>query len=316
MRSAARGGGRRVIIIALAANLVVAIAKLIAGLVTGSVAMLAEAGHSFADSLNQILLGVSLGRGSVPADALHPFGHGRERFLWAFFAAMTSFLVGGCLSIGLAIWKLAEGGSNGDVRIAWVVLIVAFAADGTSFVQGLRQARVEAEGHGLPLITHLLRSSDPVLRAVVVEDVAGLIGVVLAAGGLTLSSLAGSGVPDAMASLLIGILLAISAVGLAQPLAGFLVGRSLPAERLRQVYDEIIAASAIEAVLVVRAVYVGPDEVIVAAKVRPATSLTVRQLTEAMDALDVRLRSTFPEVADVFLDVTTFAVDVTRARSG
>jgi cation diffusion facilitator family transporter len=277
--------------------------------------MLAEAGHSFADSLNQILLGVSLGRGGVPADALHPFGHGRERFLWALFAAMTSFLIGGCLSIGLAIWKLAEGGSNGDVLIAWVVLVVAFAADGTSFVQSLRQARVEAEGHGLPLLMHLLRSSDPVLRAVVVEDGAGLIGILLAAGGLLLSGWVGSGVPDAIASLLIGILLAISAVGLAQPLVDLLVGRSLSAERLRQVYDVMTAARAIEAVLVLRAMYIGPDEVIIAAKVRPATSLTVRQLTQAMDALDVRLRSTFPEVADVFLDVTTFAVDVTDNSS-
>jgi cation diffusion facilitator family transporter len=312
MRNAARGGGRRVIVIALTANLVVAIAKLIAGLVSGSVALLAEAGHSFADSLNQILLGVSLGRGGVPADARHPFGHGRERFLWAFFATMTSFLVGGCLSIGLAIWKLAAGGPNGDVLIAWVVLVVAFAADGTSFVQSLRQSRLEAEGHGLPLVIHLLRSSDPVLRAVVVEDGAGLIGVVLAAGGLLLSNWVGSGVPDAIASLLIGILLAISAVGLAQPLVDFLVGRSLPTERLRQVHETIVAAPGIEAVLVLRAIYVGPDEVIIAAKVRPTTRLTVRQLTEAMDALDVRLHATFPEVADVFLDVTTFTVDVAQ----
>src|SRR5215213_7934426 len=104
LRSATQSTGKRVVLVALGANLVVAAAKLIAGLLSGSVAMLAEAAHSLADSLNQVLLGVSLRRGGVPADPLHPLGHGRERFLWAFLAAIASFLIGGCVSIGLAIW--------------------------------------------------------------------------------------------------------------------------------------------------------------------------------------------------------------------
>ena len=129
----------------------------------------------------------------------------------------------------------------------------------------------------------LLRASDPTLRAVVVEDGAALIGLGLAACGLALSSVMGSEVPDALASLLIGILLAFTAFGLAVPLAGFLVGRSLPAERLQDLYEMLIGAPAIEEVLTLQAVYTGPEEAIVAAKVHPIADLTVDQLARAMD---------------------------------
>src|SRR5436190_12180866 len=109
VRSAAGGETSRTITIALLANLVLAVAKLAAGLLSGSAALLAEAAHSLADSLNEVFLGVSIVRGGVPADLAHPFGHGRERFLWAFMAAIASFLIGGCVSIGLAIWAFLKG---------------------------------------------------------------------------------------------------------------------------------------------------------------------------------------------------------------
>jgi cation diffusion facilitator family transporter len=294
------------VLIALGANLVVAVAKLIAGLLSGSVAMLAEAGHSLADSLNQVLLGISLRRGGVPADSLHPFGHGRERFLWAFLAALASFLIGGCVSIGLAIWELIVGGETGDLRLAWVVLAIALVADGTSLVQGVRQARQEAASHNVALLRYLLRASDPILRAVIVEDGAAVLGLGLAAGGLVLSDRTGSHIPDALASLFIGILLALTAVGLALPLAGFLIGRSLPPERLQELHATLAAAPAIDEILTVQAVYTGPEEAIVAAKVHPRPGVTIDQLTGAMDALDQTIRATFPEVADVFLDVTSY----------
>jgi divalent metal cation (Fe/Co/Zn/Cd) transporter len=169
----------RVIVIALAANLVVAVAKLAAGMLTGSAALVAEAGHSFADSLNEVLLAVSLRRGNVPADAAHPLGHGRERFLWAFMAAIASFLIGGCLSIALGIQKLLDGGTEGNLLVGWVVLAL-------------------------------------------------------------------------------------------------------------------------------QAVYTGPDQVIVAAKVRPVSALTIPELTHAMDEVDHAMRSSFPRVADVYVDVTAF----------
>src|SRR5437588_6173401 len=130
LRRASAGERPRVIAIALAANLIVALAKLLAGIVTRSAALLAEAGHSFADSLNEVLLGVSLWRGNVPADLAHPLGHGRERFLWAFMAAVASFLIGGCLSIALGVEKLVLGGTESHLLVGRLVLGVAFVADG------------------------------------------------------------------------------------------------------------------------------------------------------------------------------------------
>src|SRR4051794_35107909 len=103
LQSTAEGESARTILVALVANIVIAVAKLVAGLISGSAALLGEAGHSFADSVNEVMLGYSLRRGRLPADATHPLGHGRERFLWAFLAAIASFLIGGCLSVALAI---------------------------------------------------------------------------------------------------------------------------------------------------------------------------------------------------------------------
>jgi len=189
------------------------------------------------------------------------------------------------------------------------VLAVAFVADGASLLQRLRQARREAQERGVPLAHYLLQSSDPALRAVVVEDSAALVGVALAAAGLLLSQLVGNNTPDAFASLLIGVLLAVTAFGLARPLADFLIGRSLPAERLQQVSTILSNDPAVEEVLALQAVYIGPLEVVVAAKVHPAPGLTIEQLTGAVDGLDQALRTMLPEVADVFIDVTSYRLD-------
>src|SRR5436305_7812503 len=151
LQSQARGQGARTIAVALLANLFVAAAKLAAGLLSGSAALLAEAGHSLADSVNEVFLGISLRRGNVPADLVHPLGHGRERFLWAFMAAIASFLIGGCLSIGLAIRELVEGGSTGNLLVGWVVLAIALAAGGMSVLQSLGQGRRQARERGQAL---------------------------------------------------------------------------------------------------------------------------------------------------------------------
>ena len=155
----------RTIIVALLANLVIATAKLIGGLVSGSTGMLAEAAHSAADSVNEIFLAVGLHRDRQPADAKHPLGHGRERFLWAFMAAIASFLIGGCLSIAMAIAQLKAGHPAPSGVAAWIILAVSFAADGTSWMQSMRQARRQAKEYKLTVWRYILRSSDPVVRA-------------------------------------------------------------------------------------------------------------------------------------------------------
>jgi len=285
---------------------VIAVAKLIAGLASRSTGLIAEAAHSGADCVNEVFLAIGLYRARQPPDEDHPFGHARERFLWAFMAAIGSFLIGGCLSIAIAIthWNSPHPVEGGVA--AWVVLAVAFAADGSSWLQALRQARRQAKDYGISVPRYLVRASDPVVRAVFVEDSAALVGLVLAAGGLLASRLTGSRFPDALASLLIGLLLACTAFALAKPFAEFLVGRSIPAPQLERLHAILDDDPAIEEVLSVRAVYSGPEEVIVLSKARPSPDLNIEQLTRAMDELDGRIRKALPYVADIFIDVTSY----------
>ena len=304
LRRASEGEGVRTIVIAFFANVVIAIAKLIAGLVSGSTGVLAEAAHSAADSVNEVFLAVGLHRDRQPPDATHPFGHARERFLWAFMATIATFLIGGCVSIALAIAQLRGRHPVAGGAAAWIVLAIAFAADGTSWLQGLRQARRQAKDYGLSVWRYMVLASDPIVRAVLVEDSAALIGLGIAASGLLLSKILGTHVPDSVASLLIGLLLAATAFGLARPLADFLVGKSIPPREFEKLQAILKDDSAIDQVLSLRAVYTGPEEVIVMAKVHPSASLKIERLTVAMDELDHRIRRELPYVADVFIDVT------------
>jgi cation diffusion facilitator family transporter len=305
----------RTIFIALLANIAIAIAKLIGGLISGSTGMLAEAAHSGADSVNEIFLAVGFYRARQPADARHPLGHGRERFLWSFMAAIAAFLIGGCLSIAMAVAQLKTRHSVSGGVTAWIILAVAFAADGTSWLQGMRQARRQAKEYKLGVWRYILRSSDPVVRAVVFEDSAALIGVFLVATGLFLSEILGTSVPDSLASLVIGLLLAVTAFGLARPFADFLVGRSVPEpmfERLHAIFRE---DEAVEQIVSLRAIYSGPEEVVVVAKVRPSPKMNIEKLTRAMDDLDRKIREELPVVADVYIDITArHARDHSRTR--
>jgi cation diffusion facilitator family transporter len=314
LRTGESGRNQRSIVVALFANLVVAAAKLVAGLTTGSAALLAEAAHSTADSVNELLLGFSLKRGRRPSDAVHPLGHGGARFLWAFVAAIASFLIGGCLSIALAVRELLVGTDVERYLVAWVVLAVAFVADGTSLLQSLAQARREAALWDGSTVDFLRHTSEPTLRAIVVEDGAALIGLALAAAGLLLHEFAGLKNADAIAALLIGLLLAATAFGLARPLADLLIGRSMLPARLERVYAIIERSPSIDEVLSVQAVYGAPQEVIVAAKVHPAPGKTADELAEALDAIDHSLRQELPEVAEVFIDLTSHRVSSDEGR--
>lgn len=304
-RRVAEGESVRTVVIALGANLVIATAKLLAGLASRSTGMLAEAAHSAADSVNEVFLAIGLRRDREPPDEMHPLGHGRERFLWAFMAAIASFLIGGCISIGMAVAELRARHPIGSARVSWIVLVISFAADGVSWLQSMRQARRQAREYGAQVWRYLVRTSDPVVRAIVIEDSAALIGLVLAAVGLALSEVLGTNVPDSIASLLIGLLLAATAFGVARPLADFLIGRSMNPQEVERLRALLTSDPAIAEVLTLRAMYSGPEEVIVVAKARPSAGLDIGKLTRAMDDLDGRIRSEFPLVADVFIDVTS-----------
>ena len=296
-----RSDSATTILVALVANVVVGVAKLIAGVVSHSTAMLAEGAHSFADTSNEILLAFSLRRSRRPPDPEHPIGHGRERFLWALMAAIASFLIGGCFSVAIAIHSMLTPPEHGHMLTAWIVLAVSFVAELISWIQSVRQAREEARERKRGVWTHLLRSSDPIVRAIVVEDSAALIGLLLAAAGLLIRQLTGNAIADSVASLLIGILLGLTAVGLARPLAEFLVGRSLPQPLVDDLRAVVARSEAVEEIEMLQAVYTGPEEVIVVARIHPR-SMPSDILAKALDAIDAALHEASPYVSEVFLD--------------
>ncbi len=314
-RASRSHGSRRSLIVAFAANVLVAAAKLAAGLITGSTALLAEAAHSVADSTNEVFLGISFRRARRPADAEHPFGYGGVRFVWAFLAAITSFLIGGCLSVGLAINDLVHGSVVDDFPVAWAVIGVAALADGSALAQTVRQARREAAMWRVPTIRYLQHTSDPTLRALAVEDTAALAGLGLAASGLLVHQLGGPVASDAIASVLIGVLLGITAIGLARPLADLLIGQSIMPEHLELARRTLQGSPAVDEVRQIYAVHVAPQEAILAAKVHPDLELSAPQLASAMDELDSRLRAELPEIGEVFIDITNHREGPTCANS-
>ena len=304
LRNIERGETIKTIVIALVANVVIAVAKLAAGVVTRSSGLLAEAAHSFADSVNEVLLAIAVRRAQEPPDETHPLGHGREQFLWALMAAIATFLIGGCFSVAMAIYRLREGGDLERPLVAWIVIGVSFVADGISWLQSVSQARNEAKEEGHPLRRQLLRSSDPTVRAVFFEDTVALLGLLIASAGLLISTMTHSSAPDSVASLIIGILLAFTAFGLAWPLADFLVGRSLAPEYVEKLRKVITSSPAVHSLVSLQAVYIGPKEAIVAAKIRPLESMDAGEIARAMDDLDAALREASPYVSDVYLDIT------------
>jgi cation diffusion facilitator family transporter len=304
MRSSSQAASRRSIAVAMAADVVVASAKLGAGLLSGSSALLAEAVHSAADSVNELVLALSMSVARRPADPDHPFGYRRARFLGGFLAAISFFLVGGCLSIGLAVITLVHGETLDHFVVAWIVLVVAAVADGAALAQTLGQARREAALWDLSTIGYLRQTSEPTLRALAVEDTAALAGVLIAATGLLVHELGGPSTSDSIASLLIGILLAVTAIGLARPLAELLIGRSIAPGRLKRARAILEDTPNVAQVLDLYAVYVAPQEAILAAKVHPTNGQTGEELAEVLDQLDQRLRTELPEIAEVFIDLT------------
>jgi divalent metal cation (Fe/Co/Zn/Cd) transporter len=204
----------------------------------------------------------------------------------------------------LAVGDLVGGTEVDRLGVAATVLVVAALADGTSLRQSLRPARRDAREWGMSTHPYLRGTSDPTLRALVVEDTAALVGVTIAGAGLAVHALGGPASADAIASLLIGLLLAATPVFLAQPMADLLIGRSIPADRLRAARAVLQSAPGIAEVRSLYVVYGAPHEALLAAKVRATAGQSADELARRLDEVDGRLRSALPEIGEVFVDVT------------
>src|SRR5262252_8257063 len=305
VRTADPGGSESLltVLVAFGVNILIAVAKSVAAVVTGSASILAEAAHSWADAGNEVFLLIANRRSRRPPDPKHPLGHGREAYVWSLLAAVGLFVAGAAISIAHGVQELITPEPATDFVVGYVVLAVSFVLESVSFLQSVRQARPEAQSMQRDLIEHVLATSDPTLRAVFAEDSAALIGLVIAAAGLGAHELTGSPVPDAIGSILVGLLLAVVAVILINNNRRYLIGEEA---------DPRVRAAAIQALLdepeVARVTYlrlevVGPRMVSVIGDVDLTGDDTESHVAVRLRALEARITES-PAVAGTVLSLS------------
>lgn len=294
-------GTKGAVLAALGANLLIAAAKTAAGLFAGSPALLSEAAHSVADSLNEVFLLTSLRRSRRAPDSEHPFGYGMERYFWALLAAVGIFVLGGCFSFyqGLRALQGTEHETHTGYFVGLAVLFVALLAEGASLLKALRQARrLAPEGEG----PHRVR--DPALRTVIAEDGTAVIGVLLAAAGMVLHLVTGNGAGEAAASLAIGLLLMAVAFGLGRTAHRQLIGASAD-PGLREEIEQLLAAQpeidTVEELLTLR---LGLDSTLVAARIDLVAGMDSERVEEVSLRIRQSVQDRWPAADHVFLDVT------------
>jgi cation diffusion facilitator family transporter len=291
------------VLVAFGANVLVAAAKSVAAAVTGSASLLAEAAHSWADAGNEIFLMIANRRSRRPPDLAHPFGHGREAYVWSLFAALGLFVAGATVSVTHGIQELLKPEPAGHFVVGYIVLAVSFILEGVSFIQSVRQAKPEAESMERDLIEHVLATSDPTLRAVFAEDSAALAGLLIAAVSLAAHQLTGSPIPDAVGSIVIGVLLAITAMVLINRNRQFLVGQEADPRVRVAAIQALLEAPEVARVTYLRLEIVGPRMVSVIGDVDLTGDDTESHVAVRLRALEARI-SASPAVAGAVLSLS------------
>jgi cation diffusion facilitator family transporter len=305
--SQASGGGTsasvRTVLVAFGANLLVAMAKSIAALVTGSASMLAEAAHSWADTGNEVFLLVANRRSRRAPDLAHPLGHGREAYVWSLLAALGLFVAGAAVSVTHGVQELLRPQAATDFVVGYVVLAVSFLLEGISFLQSVRQAKPAAELMHRDLIEQVMATSDPTLRAVFAEDAAALIGLIIAAVGLATRQITGSPTPDALGSILVGVLLAVVAVVLVNRNRQLLVGEEADPQIRAATIRALLEMPEVARVTYLRLEIVGPRMVSVIGDVDLAGDHTESHVAVQLRELEAKL-SASPAVAGAVLSLS------------
>ena len=298
-------GGESTLTVLLAGgvNLAIAIMKLIAGIITGSGAMLSEAAHSVADTFTEVLLLTALKRSDRPADRVHPFGYGKERYFWSLLAAVSIFASGSMFALYEGVSTLfGHGEAQSTSILSYIVLAVAFVLEGTSWVQAVRQTVRESKAENRSLWTYLRLIDDPTPKTVLFEDSAALIGLLVAFAGIGLHQITGSEVWDGVASIVIGVLLAFVAYLLGRTNRGLLIGRQANPEIVRGVRDHLSAAPEIEAVVDLQTMLMGTDQVLVCTRVDFDDSLGAGDVERACVRIAAELTESFNDVTEVFIE--------------
>jgi cation diffusion facilitator family transporter len=295
---------RKTILFAFGANLLIAVAKLAGGVATGSSALLAEAAHSIADCLNQVFLLVSLSLGKRRPDETHPFGHGKERFFWALMAAVMIFVGGAIFSIAQGVLVVRGGGGEHDLRAGFVVLAIALVAEGVALGRAVRQMRRQARAAGKPVARYVRDSRDPTVKVVLAEDSAAVAGVLVALAGLSLVEVTHDPIWDGLASIAIGLILALVAYTIGRDAKRLLIGEAASAEDRQAIEGALAGHPAVLAVSELLTMQIGPEDILVAARLELEDTLSTTSLEHAMDELQRDVRGAVSAVQQVFIDPT------------
>ncbi|GAA1008685.1 transporter [Acrocarpospora pleiomorpha] len=294
------GGGTKAIIAALAANAAIAVAKFVAFLFTGSSSMLAESVHSVADSGNQALLLVGGRRAARDRTPAHPFGYGRERYFYAFVVAVVLFTIGAVFSLYEGYHKISHPEEITSPQWAFGVLIFAIIAETFSF----RTAIVESNHvRGTQSwVSFIRRSKSPELPVVLLEDLGALLGLIFALFGVAMAVITGDGIWDGIGTLMIGVLLAVIAVILALETKSLLIGEGAGPEMEAQIRTALESAPEVTRIIHMRTLHLGPEELLVAAKIAVDHDDTAAEVARGIDEAEQRIRAQVPIARVIYLE--------------
>jgi cation diffusion facilitator family transporter len=289
------------VLAALAANTTIALAKGTAAVLTGSPALLAETLHTVADAGNEVFLFIAIRRSRQPPDATHPLGYGPERYYWALLAAIGMFVVGGAVSIWDGVRALIH---PPELEAFWVgvgVLVVALVLDALSRLVALRQLRTQAARRRQSVRELLRETPDPTVVTVYFEDTIDVLGASLALLALVLHRWLGSGIPDALASVVIGLLLCYLALRLTSRNRQLLTNQAVPERYVERLRGRLEREEEIQVVTQMEAVYLGPAEVLVAAEVRMTEGMTGEEVAAALSRTREAMCTELPVIARLYL---------------
>jgi cation diffusion facilitator family transporter len=318
--SKARGRGSSgestlTVALALAANAAIAVMKAVAGILTGSAAMLAEAAHSVADTSPEGLLLAALRQSARPADRRHPFGYGKVRFFWSLIAAVSIFVTGAMFSVYEGMRAILGDGEEQTLAwVAFLVLALSFVMEGVSWTRAVHQIRREQRQAGQTLLQHLRTTDDPTAKTVLFEDTAALIGLLLAFAGVGLHLLTGSALWDGLASLLIGILLAGVAYLLGRTNMRLLIGRQADPRLVHAIHARLEATPEVDQVVDLLTMLLGTDKVLLCARVDFTDALSAAELERACVRIDRDLRREFADLDEIFIEPVPRTDSALRAR--
>ncbi len=297
-------GGTRAVVAALLANTGIAVTKFIAAGISGSAAMLAEGVHSLADSGNQVLLLVGGRRAKKAADQVHPFGYGRERFVSAFVVAIILFSIGGMYSLYDGIRKLQSDEELTALWIPLIVLAVAMVLESLSLRTAVRESnKVRGTAN---LVSFVRRAKQPELPVILLEDLAALTGLVIAFVGIGLTVLTGDVTWDAIATIAIGVLLIGVAVVLGIETKSLLVGEGASRDDEAKIRAAFEGHRNVEAIIHMKTLYLGPDELMVAAKVAVPKTTKAAEIAKAINEIEVAVREAVPVARVIYIEPDIF----------